>query len=325
MLDPGRVGERLAAQRHRQRVEQLAKRLRARAGRAPAPAARPSLRMPRAIAQAGQPLDDEVDRVADGLDLGRLLLADADPVGVLELHHQLVEVERVGVEVLAEAGLVADLGRRRPRARSRGARAPSPSPRRASAPSITPPSYHASRRAGRAASARAARRCARPRRSSTARAASRTALAIPSGPELPWPTTATPRRPSRIAPPVVSGSICAAQAAERRAQQQPAGRRDRVPSAPRRGPRRRPPRRALDRLQRDVAGEAVGDDHVGRVGRAGRGPRRCRRSRSRSAPASAACASTTSGVPFFGSSPTESSATRGRSTPSTAWLKAAPR
>ena len=29
----------------------------------------------------------------------------------------------------------------------------------------------------------------------------------PSGPELPWATTATPRRPSRIAPPVLSGSI----------------------------------------------------------------------------------------------------------------------
>ena len=38
----------------------------------------------------------------------RLLLADGDPVAVLELHHQLVEVERVGVEVLLEAGPLAD-------------------------------------------------------------------------------------------------------------------------------------------------------------------------------------------------------------------------
>ncbi len=43
------------------------------------------------------------------------------------------------------------------------------------------------------------------------------------------------------------------------------------------------------------------------------------------APASLACASTTSAEPLFASSPTESSATLGWATPSTASLKAAPR
>ena len=55
-----------------------------------------------------EPLGDEVDGLADGLDLGGLLLGDGDPVGVLELHHELVEIERVRVEVLPEAGRLVD-------------------------------------------------------------------------------------------------------------------------------------------------------------------------------------------------------------------------
>src|SRR5262249_48866952 len=47
----------------------------------------------------------------------------------------------------------------------------------------------------------------RPTASTSAqRAASRSALAIPSGPALPWPTAAIPRGRSRIAPPVARGS-----------------------------------------------------------------------------------------------------------------------
>ena len=67
-------------------------------------------------------------------------------------------------------------------------------------------------------------------RSSTARAASRIALAIPSGPELPCPTTASPRRPSRIAPPVVSGSIWL--------RSEPSAGRNSSPPAAARGPER---------------------------------------------------------------------------------------
>ena len=51
---------------------------------------------------------DEVRGLPDGQDLGRLLVGDADPVAVLELDHQLDQVERVGLEVLLEAGVLAD-------------------------------------------------------------------------------------------------------------------------------------------------------------------------------------------------------------------------
>ena len=67
---------------------------------------------------------DEVDGIAHGLDLGRLLLAHPDLVAVLELHHELVEVERVGVEILAEPASRAGSGRARPRARCSGGRGP---------------------------------------------------------------------------------------------------------------------------------------------------------------------------------------------------------
>ena len=137
MLDPGRVGERLAPQRQRQRVEQLAQRLgagSAAAARRPRPP-RPSLRIPRAIASAGR--RSKTKSTASPTVSIRAVSSSrgAHPVGVLELHHQLVEVERVRVEVLPEPGRLADLGRRRPRARSPGARAPSPSPGPGSAPS----------------------------------------------------------------------------------------------------------------------------------------------------------------------------------------------
>ena len=103
-------------------------------------------------------------------------------------------------------------------------------------------------------------------RSRTARSASLTALAMPSALELPWATTATPRRPSRIAPPTRVRVHARAEAAERGSQQQPARGRDRAGA---RGAADRVADRArgaLQRLQGDVAGEAVGDDDVGRPG-----------------------------------------------------------
>ena len=52
--------------------------------------------------------EDEVDRLTDGEDLRRLLVAHRDAVGVLELLHERVEVQRVGLEVLLEARLLGD-------------------------------------------------------------------------------------------------------------------------------------------------------------------------------------------------------------------------
>src|SRR3954470_17449559 len=64
---------------------------------------------PPELSRRRDPGANEVDGISDGLDAGRLLLAHPDAVAVLELHHELVEVERVRVEVLAEAGLGLDL------------------------------------------------------------------------------------------------------------------------------------------------------------------------------------------------------------------------
>ena len=50
----------------------------------------------------------EVDGLTHGEDLRRLLVAHRDAVAVLELLHERVEVERVGLEILLEARLVAD-------------------------------------------------------------------------------------------------------------------------------------------------------------------------------------------------------------------------
>src|SRR5437588_9035980 len=52
---------------------------------------------------------DVVDGLADGLNLLGVLVGDLDAELVLELHDQLDEIERVGVEVLLEGGLLRDL------------------------------------------------------------------------------------------------------------------------------------------------------------------------------------------------------------------------
>ena len=52
--------------------------------------------------------EHEVDRSAHGLDPRRLLVGHLDPVRVLELLHERVEVERVGVEVVAEVRALVD-------------------------------------------------------------------------------------------------------------------------------------------------------------------------------------------------------------------------
>ena len=76
--------------------------------------------------------EDEVDGLADGQDLRRLLVGHAHAVGVLELLHERVEVERVGLEILAEAR-ASPIARARRRARRRGAPGSARTPPRASA------------------------------------------------------------------------------------------------------------------------------------------------------------------------------------------------
>ena len=112
-VDPGRVRECLPTQLFGGIREQLRQR-----GGAACHRLSSRLLLPSTVRSA--PGADEVDGVADRLDPGRLLLAHPDPVAVLELHHQLVEVERVGVEVLPEPGLGLNPLRRAPRARCSG-------------------------------------------------------------------------------------------------------------------------------------------------------------------------------------------------------------
>src|SRR5581483_206999 len=52
---------------------------------------------------------DVVDSLPDGGDLLRVLVGDLDPELVLELHDQLDEVERIGVQVFLERCVLADL------------------------------------------------------------------------------------------------------------------------------------------------------------------------------------------------------------------------
>jgi hypothetical protein len=52
---------------------------------------------------------DVVDGLPDGLDLLRVLVRDLDPELVLQLHDQLHEIERVGVEILLEGSVLRDL------------------------------------------------------------------------------------------------------------------------------------------------------------------------------------------------------------------------
>jgi hypothetical protein len=52
---------------------------------------------------------DVVDSLADGLDLLRVLVGDLDAELILELHDQLDQIERVGVEILLERRLLCDL------------------------------------------------------------------------------------------------------------------------------------------------------------------------------------------------------------------------
>ena len=53
---------------------------------------------------------DVLGRVLDGLDFLRILVGDLDIEGLLELHHELDDVERVGTEIFLEACAGSDFG-----------------------------------------------------------------------------------------------------------------------------------------------------------------------------------------------------------------------
>src|SRR5947199_2181043 len=177
---------------------------------------------------------DVVDRLADGRDLLGVLVRDLDPELVLELHDQLDEIERVRIEVLLERGLLRDIRLLDPellgqdfldsledflarRCHVTSLICGGQEIAHDHTTSVCPTCFAAVRRAPR-----------RPQTSfSTPRAASRTAFAIAVREELPCAITARPRRPSRYAPPYVSGS-------SRSRSPRAAGRIRRPPTLPRR-------------------------------------------------------------------------------------------
>ena len=254
--------------------------------------------------------EHEVHGLADRLDARGLLVGHPHAVGVLELLHEAVEVERVRLEVLLEARALldarrielelvgqvrADVGEDLVSRHGSGTVA-------AAADGLGCASAARSH-ARRSAPAAASRSCVRPTTSArTPRAASSIARAIPSAPNEPCGTTPEPPQAEQERAALRLGVDRVAQPAERRPQQQPAGLRARAR-------RRRLAHRAQQRvrgplhhLEEHVAGEAVGHDHVGLaradrealdVAGEGRAPS--------AAPASAACAARTSSVPFVGS------------------------
>jgi len=52
--------------------------------------------------------DDEVGGLADGADTLELLLGDGDVELFLDGHHELDQIEAVGVEIVFEAGVLGD-------------------------------------------------------------------------------------------------------------------------------------------------------------------------------------------------------------------------
>src|SRR3989454_2939448 len=143
---------------------------------------------------------DVVDSLTDRLDLLRVLVGNLDPELVFELHDQLDEIERVGVEIFLERGFFVDLAFVDAELLAQHFLDP--------LVDFLSRSCHLTYLAG-SGSERAdcntpvsRRSCKLPTTScSTPRAARRIAFAIARRPELPCAITARPRRPSRYAPP----------------------------------------------------------------------------------------------------------------------------
>src|SRR2546423_1829826 len=150
----------------------------------------------------GDAAGHEVDDRSHGLHLGGLVVGDAYAVGVLQLDQQLDQVKGVGAQVVLEARGLAD--RAGVDLKLSGQVVPDPPedlvPGHDPLPTLT---AVADAEASEPLDSRAASvRSTTP--SCTARWASRTPFATPTGVALPCVTNATPRRPSRIPAPTES-------------------------------------------------------------------------------------------------------------------------
>src|SRR4051794_22630151 len=260
---------------------------------------------------------DEVGGLADRQDPRRFVIGDADAVAVLELHHQLHEVERVRLEILLEAGALGDAGRLH---LELGGEVLADAFEDLVAGHLEPTlAVGADLNAPASARACAVRSTMR---SSTARRARATAFAIPLGPKLPCATTTGLRSPSRIAPPTPSGSSSSL-------------RRSTLPLI------RRPPTldigpdRMASRMEFLIVFEVASSTFratlpvkpsvtITSTVAAGRSKPSTLPTKLSGPPASRSPARSTSGVPLPCSSPTDSSPTRGRSSPYAASMKQVP-
>src|SRR4051794_21267924 len=256
----------------------------------------------------GDAAGHEVDDRSHGLHLGRLVVGDSDAIGVLELHEELDQVQRVGVQVVLEARAVADLtgvdgqlgGQVVPDALEHILPGHDPLPTltaAADAEASEPP-------------ARSAASVGSTTPSSTARWASCTAVATPTGVASPWVTKAKPRSPSRIPAPTASWF----NSSRRRR----AFFRISSPPSVETGPERTASRTAPITVSA-VPSTALSATLPVKPSVTITSCRPPAMSRPSTLPTkfsgpslSTRFASTTSAVPFFGSSPTDSSPTRGR-------------
>src|SRR5215216_2195415 len=261
---------------------------------------------------------DEVGGLTDREYPGRLLVRDANPVAVLELHDQLDQVERVRLQVLPEAGGLVDA----PRVHLQlgGQVLADAVENLLAGHRWATLAVVADRKAPAACSAEVVRPTMS---SSTARRASLTACSIPVGPKLPCATTTGLRRPSRIAPPTFSGARSSRKFASLPRIRRP----PMLETAPERMRERISVATAFSVLSSTfsatlpvkpsattTSAPAVGMSKPSTL------PTKL------SAPASAmrSWAASTPGVPLPDSSPTDSSPTDGRSIPTTASMKPAP-
>src|SRR5215212_9750961 len=261
---------------------------------------------------------DEVGGLTDGQDPCRLLIGNPDAVAVLQLDHELDEIERVRLQVLPEPRGLVDAARIH--LELGGQVLPDAVENLLAGHRWATLAAPADRKAPAASSAAVVRPTMS---SSTARPASFTACSMPVGPKLPCATTTGFRSPSRIAPPTFSGS---------RSSRSPAS----LPRTRRPPTLEATPERMRERISPDTTFTVPSSTlsatlpvNPSATTTSARAPGMSKPSRfptKLSAPASAmrSCAVKTPGVFLTDSATTESSPTDGRSMPTTASMNPAP-
>src|SRR3954447_14405101 len=264
----------------------------------------------------------EIDRLRDRVDARGVLIRHLDAVGVLQLLHERVEVQRVSRQVLAEVrGLLDPRGIQLQLVREMLAN-PGQHVVTGHGESGTLAAASDAPSARRSAPAASRRACVRPATSSrTPRAATSIARVNPCAPNEPCGTTARRRRPSRTAPPCSSGSISLRSPRSAGLSSRPPTReRSDDIAAPRTAPSSAAevPSITFSATLPVKPSATITSATPVPIAKPSTLPMKP------GVPSSAACAASTFSVPRAASVPLESSATRGEATPRTASMNAAP-